>query len=124
MDSAGKDKSFLRIPELDGIRGIAILSVLIWHYFPCLVQVHPQPRSLLAYSLKAVSFTWSGVDLFFVLSGFLIGGILMDNKESLNYFKVFLFSAYLSDLSFVLCLVNYFYHSAAHISYAGFNSSI
>jgi peptidoglycan/LPS O-acetylase OafA/YrhL len=76
---------------LDGIRGIAILSVLIWHYFPCLVQVHPQPRSLLAYSLKAVSFTWSGVDLFFVLSGFLIGGILMDNKESLNYFKVFYF---------------------------------
>jgi len=76
-----------RIPELDGIRGIAILLVLIWHYGVC--QVTTEPHTLLDYVKKALSFTWSGVDLFFVLSGFLIGGILLDNKQAHYYFKTF-----------------------------------
>ena len=74
-----------RIPELDGIRGIAIRMVLIAHFF----LVVSRPGSGLAYALVPLRLDWSGVDLFFVLSGFLIGGILLDARESSNYFRVF-----------------------------------
>ncbi len=76
-----------RIPELDGLRGIAIGTVLIFHYFVATTSATPQ--SLFAYLLAACRLTWSGVDLFFVLSGFLIGGILLDAREASNYFGVF-----------------------------------
>jgi peptidoglycan/LPS O-acetylase OafA/YrhL len=76
-----------RVPELDGLRGVAILMVLVWHYFVCLVR--PDPGTFLAHLKRALHFCWSGVDLFFVLSGFLIMGILIDNRESPHYFKVF-----------------------------------
>ncbi|MFL5804308.1 MAG: acyltransferase family protein [Roseiflexaceae bacterium] len=76
-----------RIPELDGIRGIAILLVLIWHYGVRQIKVESHP--LISYAINALGLTWSGVDLFFVLSGFLIGGVLLDNKYASNYFKVF-----------------------------------
>src|SRR6266478_10141513 len=74
-----------RIPELDGIRGIAIGMVLIAHCF----EVVSRPGSGLAYALVPLRLDWTGVDLFFVLSGFLIGGILLDARESSNYFRVF-----------------------------------
>jgi len=76
-----------RIAQLDGIRGIAILLVLVWHYFS--VQVHPDPGSTLSYIVRASSLAWSGVDLFFVLSGFLIAGILLDNRDTSNFFRIF-----------------------------------
>ena len=74
-----------RIPELDGIRGIAIGMVLVAHFF----GIVSRPGSPLAYALVPLRLAWSGVDLFFVLSGFLIGGILLDARESSNYFHVF-----------------------------------
>jgi len=74
-----------RLPELDGIRGIAIGMVLIAHHF----DVVSRPGSRLAYALVPLRLDWTGVDLFFVLSGFLIGGILLDARESSNYFRVF-----------------------------------
>jgi len=76
-----------RIPELDGIRGIAIVLVLIWHYLVCLVPA--DPGSLGRQLLTPLRLTWSGVDLFFVLSGFLIAGILIDNRGTTNFFRTF-----------------------------------
>ena len=76
-----------RIPELDGLRGLAIALVLFYHYFSTTVQY--RPRTFLSYFFVPSRLSWSGVDLFFVLSGFLIGGILLDARESTNYFRVF-----------------------------------
>jgi peptidoglycan/LPS O-acetylase OafA/YrhL len=79
--------SSARIPELDGLRGIAILLVLIWHVFP--EHVGPGPSWLVRPWSMLQRFGWTGVDLFFVLSGFLIGGILLDNRGSARYFRTF-----------------------------------
>lgn len=76
-----------RIPELDGLRGLAIGLVLLCHYVAN--QLDTQPGTALHYLHIALGYCWSGVDLFFVLSGFLIGGILIDHRDSANYFKTF-----------------------------------
>jgi len=82
-----KQNSSGRIPELDGLRGTAILFVLVFHY---ITQQGPTPQGTLAHILqRAVIMGWSGVDLFFVLSGFLIGGILMDARSSAFYYRTF-----------------------------------
>jgi len=79
--------SVKRIPELDGLRGLAILLVLIWH-LGCDANSAAGHRWLF-YLMDAGGLFWSGVDQFFVLSGFLIGGILLDARNSPNYFKAF-----------------------------------
>lgn len=76
-----------RIPQLDGLRGIAIGMILVWHFF--LIPIVIEPRTFLGYALIPARLAWTGVDLFFVLSGFLIGGILLDAREASNYFPVF-----------------------------------
>jgi peptidoglycan/LPS O-acetylase OafA/YrhL len=76
-----------RIAQLDGIRGLAVLLVLFFHYVWS--QVHVTPGTLPAQVMKCFLWTYSGVDLFFVLSGFLITGILLDNAPAGNFFKVF-----------------------------------
>jgi peptidoglycan/LPS O-acetylase OafA/YrhL len=74
-----------RIPELDGVRGLAIAFVLIFHY----VHLNIPGNKALYYLFLPTHLMWSGVDLFFVLSGLLIGGILLDNRESRGYYSVF-----------------------------------
>ncbi|MFV0337011.1 MAG: acyltransferase family protein [Chthoniobacterales bacterium] len=76
------------IPELDGVRGIALGLVLIWHYGVC-QAAGGDPNTWVGILKNALSLTWSGVDLFFILSGFLIVGILIDAREAPHYFKAF-----------------------------------
>jgi len=74
-----------RIPSLDGLRAVASLMVVAYHFGPHIVRTQSPFQFL--HSLPQLMF--AGVDLFFVLSGFLIAGILLDARESQNYFKVF-----------------------------------
>ncbi|HEY5967192.1 MAG TPA: acyltransferase [Chitinophagaceae bacterium] len=61
-------------PALDGLRGIAIILVLLYHNFNF---------------IEYFNYGWLGVDLFFVLSGFLITNILLNSLTSEKYFRNF-----------------------------------
>jgi peptidoglycan/LPS O-acetylase OafA/YrhL len=76
-----------RVATLDGIRGVAILLVLFRHgvVFGDFV---PQSTLDALFNVAAKS-AWVGVDLFFVLSGFLITGILFETKDRTHYFRAF-----------------------------------
>jgi peptidoglycan/LPS O-acetylase OafA/YrhL len=67
-----------RIVELDGLRAFAVLSVMACHYYPFSTMLFKLPE-----------FGWVGVDFFFVLSGFLITGILLNLKTQPHPYKVF-----------------------------------
>ena len=79
--------SDVRIPELDGLRGVAVLAVIVWHYLG--VQHIAGHAHRLAAMGASLTILRSGVDLFFVLSGFLITGILLDHRDSPGLFRVF-----------------------------------
>lgn len=73
------------IPALDGVRGLAILAVLAHQL--CIDDYHPGTAvKLLLLPLQA---GWIGVQLFFVLSGFLITGVLVDTRRAHNYWSSF-----------------------------------
>ncbi len=63
-----KQEKLTRIAELDGLRGIAILSVVSFHYLNNQLVGSEDRIGKLIY--KLTSFGWIGVDLFFILSGF------------------------------------------------------
>jgi peptidoglycan/LPS O-acetylase OafA/YrhL len=71
-----------RVKELDGLRALAILLVVAWHY----IGIAGGPESGL---WRVFIFGRTGVDLFFVLSGYLITRILLANTESPSYFSTF-----------------------------------
>jgi peptidoglycan/LPS O-acetylase OafA/YrhL len=68
------------IPELQGLRGLAVLGVVIYHCHPRLVGTWLYYGSL---------WGWAGVNLFFVLSGFLITSILLEARDRPHYFRNF-----------------------------------
>jgi peptidoglycan/LPS O-acetylase OafA/YrhL len=103
---AVRKKAGSRISELDGLRGIAILLVLVFHFTP-----RSGPLFFMAHVFQL---GWTGVDLFFVLSGFLITGILVDTVGHRSYYRNFIvrrclriFPAYY--VSLVICCILTYY---------------
>jgi peptidoglycan/LPS O-acetylase OafA/YrhL len=101
------------LPALDGIRGIAVLLVVIYHF-----AGGAQSTNLLVHSLGLlVQAGWSGVTLFFILSGFLITGILWDTRNAEHWWRNFyirrtlrIFPLYYATL-FVVFLTAVFAHN-------------
>jgi peptidoglycan/LPS O-acetylase OafA/YrhL len=105
------DADMKKIPQLDAVRGLAVLLVLL-HNTNRYPSLHLQFISANG---------WMGVDLFFVLSGLLITGILLDTKESDGYFRNFyarrclrIWPLYYSALLFMFVIVPILRPSEAH----------
>ena len=93
------------IPALDGLRGFAVLFVFAYHYGGGTTSTH-WPLHILGWITR---FGWSGVTLFFILSGFLITGILWDSLDAPHPFRTFyirrmlrIFPLYYGSLTLVL----------------------
>jgi peptidoglycan/LPS O-acetylase OafA/YrhL len=109
----GPQSTGKHVPALDGIRGLAILAVLVAHCVPRLPDT-----GFGGWYNQAVGAGGFGVDLFFVLSGFLITGILLDSKGTTGYFRNFyarrflrLFPVYYLYLAFVALLLPAIHHA-------------
>lgn len=92
--------------ELDGIRGIAAIMVMFFHFFQSL-----ESKNQFLIILKKLSvFGQTGVSLFFVLSGFLITRILLNTKQSSSYFFNFYVrrSLRIFPLYFLFLIIFYF----------------
>lgn len=90
------------IPELDGLRGIAIAVVLLYH---CHTKLESSHLDVFA------KWGWIGVNLFFVLSGFLITGIIADSRDDPRFFRNFYARRGLRiwPVYFLLLLLNFFF---------------
>ena len=80
--------SMKRIPALDGLRGLAILMVVFHHFYfwGWHSRLWEDTPWISAFMLKLTFLSAHGVDLFLVLSGFLIAGILLDSKGRDRYY--------------------------------------
>ena len=106
------------IPELDGIRGLAALAVLFHHV--CYVGIHPQAwGSEVHVFYNLARFGNNGVDIFFVLSGFLITSLLIQDRTEPAYYHNFYWKRVLRILPlYIACLVGIYFlvpHSHAYV---------
>jgi peptidoglycan/LPS O-acetylase OafA/YrhL len=67
-----------RVEALDGLRGAMTIAVVLSHYF-----------GELPHGLSPFMFGWIAVDMFFVLSGYLIGTLILEKMDRSNFFAVF-----------------------------------
>jgi len=74
------------MPSLDGLRGVAIGGVLAAHF----LNAWPGRTALDEAAVAALGLGWAGVDLFFVLSGLLITGILVDTLGAPRWWRSFM----------------------------------
>ncbi|MGH9443114.1 MAG: acyltransferase family protein [Thermoanaerobaculia bacterium] len=75
----------VHLPALDGLRGVGILVVMITHFS----RVNASDASVSAGLRSAVDVSTFALPMFFVLSGFLITGILLEAREKSHYFRNF-----------------------------------
>jgi peptidoglycan/LPS O-acetylase OafA/YrhL len=85
--ASGKPQPSLRghLPVLDGIRGLAVSMVLVFHFVGQILPTNWVERTIVG----VAKYGLLGVDLFFVLSGFLITGILYEARNDPHYFRNF-----------------------------------
>ena len=112
------------VPALDGIRGLAILLVMQTHFWDIAFGFASLPPTLAIdrFLRRLFGVGGTGVDLFFVLSGFLITGILFDAKRSSGYFRNFyarrflrIFPLYYAFLAFSLLILPNFHRLAGDV---------
>jgi len=116
-DGSGAVSRLHYIRELDGIRGIAALAVFFHHLcFASIIRPQPGIR-LVLYNASHVGVY--GVDLFFVLSGFLITTLLIEDRTRPAYYANFYWKRALRILPlYILCLIYvllFVAHSAAYV---------
>src|SRR5258708_3149882 len=102
-------KTGTRIPQLDAVRGVAVLIVILHNQSSQFQTLHLD---------RLFPSGWMGVDLFFVLSGFLITRILVDTKQTDRYFWNFyvrrclrIWPLYYATLAFMFLVIPAFRHS-------------
>jgi peptidoglycan/LPS O-acetylase OafA/YrhL len=77
-----------KMPELDSLRGVAILLVVFYHGFFWSNNLTGLTGAAKLF-VNLTRFGWLGVNLFFVLSGFLITGVLVDSRSKEHYYRRF-----------------------------------